>query len=92
MTQKITPERNELSEISSATLDGADCFILSHETSIGKHPIEATTFLAKAIAEAESIYDFEQVYSNVRDEIKTEGEHALNIDLLTSTGAAIAFE
>jgi pyruvate kinase len=30
------PERTELSEISTVTLDGADCFILSHETSVGK--------------------------------------------------------
>lgn len=30
------PERTELSEISTVTLDGADCFILSHETSCGE--------------------------------------------------------
>lgn len=64
------PERTELSEISTVTLHGADSFILSHETSCGKYCVEATTYLAKAIAEAENIYDYDQASTNVRDEIK----------------------
>ena len=48
-----------MTEISTATLEGADCFMLTHETSVGKMPVEATTCLAKAVAEAESIYDYE---------------------------------
>jgi pyruvate kinase len=44
--------------------------ILSHETSCGVNPAVATTFLAKAIAEAENIYDYEQAFCNVREEIK----------------------
>lgn len=54
------PERTELSEISTVTLDGADCFVLSHETSMGENCVEATICLAKAIAEAENIYDYDQ--------------------------------
>ena len=42
-----------------AVLDGADGFILSHETSVGEHPLEATELLAKAISEAEQIFDHE---------------------------------
>jgi pyruvate kinase len=53
------PERAELTEISTATLDGVDSFILSHETSCGSNAVLATTYLAKAIAEAENIYDYE---------------------------------
>lgn len=53
------PERVELTEISTAVMHGADCFILSHETSISKFGAEAVTYLAKGIAEAESIYDHE---------------------------------
>ena len=59
MKKDDEPKRNELAEISSATLNGADCFVLSHETSVGKHPIEATVQTAKAIAEAENIFDYE---------------------------------
>ena len=43
-------------------LDGADAFILSHETSVGKVPTEATIVLAKSIAEAENVFDHEQAY------------------------------
>ena len=86
------PERAEMSEISTATLDGADSFIMSHETSCGKYPEESTNFLAKAIAEAENIYDYEQAFCNVRDEIKKQGHRALSIDVLTTAGCAIAYE
>ena len=45
-----------------AVLDGCDGFILSHETSVGEHPLEATVLLAKAISEAEQIFDHEQAF------------------------------
>jgi|TARA_B110000285_G_C15046559_1_gene574618 pyruvate kinase len=86
------PERTELSEISTVTLDGADCFILSHETSVGDQCVEATICLAKAIAEAENIYDYDQASTNVRAEIKKEGHKANNIDILAATGCSIAFD
>ena len=73
MVGQNVPERNELAEISEATLGGVDGFLLSHETSIGKDPVEATTFMAKAIAEAEGIFDYEQAYVNVKDEVKNKG-------------------
>lgn len=52
----------------------------------------ATTYLSKAIAEAENIYDYEQAFCNVRDDIKKEGHKALSIDVLTSAGCSIAYE
>ena len=39
MLEKEIPDRQDLAEISSATLEGVDCFILSHETSVGKFPV-----------------------------------------------------
>lgn len=73
MTNGTKPLRQEMTEISTATLEGADCFMLTHETSVGKNPVEAATFLAKAVAEAEGIYDYEQAYVNVKDEVKNKG-------------------
>jgi pyruvate kinase len=92
MVNKDQPERTELTEISTATLDGADSFVMSHETSCGLHPVEATNNLAKAIAEAENIYDYEQAFCNVREDIKKQGQKALSIDVLTTAGCAIAYE
>jgi pyruvate kinase len=62
VTNDLNALRNETNDVSSAVIDGADVFILSHETSIGKYPVEATVLLAKSIAEAENIYDHEQAY------------------------------
>ncbi len=58
-----------MTEITSATLDGADGFILSHETSIGENAITSVINLAKSIAEAESIFDHEQAFINTRNDI-----------------------
>jgi len=57
MVANEEPERKEMTEISTACLDGVDSIILSHETSIGKFPINAMNHLAKSIAEAENIFD-----------------------------------
>ncbi len=59
---ETTAARQETQDISNAVLDGADVFILSHETSVGHNPLNATILLAKAIAEAENIYDHEQAF------------------------------
>ena len=53
------PMRQELTEITASTLDGVDCFMLCHETSIGSNATAAVTALAKGIAEAENVFDHE---------------------------------
>lgn len=60
MVSNHMPSRQELADISLATTQGADCFILSHESSIGANPGAAAICLSKAIAEAENIFDYEQ--------------------------------
>jgi len=81
-----------MTEITTATLDGADSFILSHETSVGENPIEAVVNVTKAIAEAENIFDYEQAYINVREDVKAKGVEATNIDILTTSSCGMAFE
>lgn len=58
--------RGEAEDVTSAVLEGADAFMLCHETSIGKYPIDSVIQLAKCIAEGENILDYEQVYQEVR--------------------------
>jgi pyruvate kinase len=52
-----TPSRLELTDISNSVIDGADIFVLSNETAIGHSPLETTQLLAKAIMEAENVYN-----------------------------------
>lgn len=92
MCEKDQPSRQELTEITSTTLDGADAFIMCHETSNGSYSLEAVTSLAKGIAEAENVYDYEQAYTNIREGIKHEGVNAASIDILTTTACKICFE
>lgn len=63
--------------------------MLTHETSIGSNPVNALVALAKAIAEAESIYDYDQAYFNQKKYVTEKGK---NLDILAHTGCQIAFE
>ena len=66
MIQNPQCSRNEATDISQAVLEGVDTFILSHETSIGQNSVDAVIQLSKSIIEAESIYDHEQAFADVR--------------------------
>lgn len=70
MCKSEEPDRKDLAEVSQCVLLGADCLMLTHETSMGAHPMAAITALAKAIAEAESVYDWDQVYINNKEYLK----------------------
>ena len=77
--------RQETQDISQSVLDGADAFILSHETSVGSKGVETTGLLSKAISEAEQVFDHEQAFNVARDASKSEGKSVGVTDMLCST-------
>ncbi len=53
MVENSTPTRAEVTDIAYAIILGADAVMLSEESAIGKHPVEAVTIMEKVALEAE---------------------------------------
>ncbi len=60
MVEQIRPTRAEVTDVSTAVRDGTDAVMLSEETAVGKHPIQAIKVLARILVEAEKEQAFER--------------------------------
>ena len=54
MIEHRLPTRAEATDVANAVLDGTDCVMLSGESAIGRHPIDAVAMLARIAATVES--------------------------------------
>jgi pyruvate kinase len=53
MIENRSPTRAEVSDVANAIYDGTDAVMLSAETSVGKYPVEAVTYMRRIALESE---------------------------------------
>jgi pyruvate kinase len=93
MVHSRRPTRAEATDVANAILDGTDAVMLSQETAVGQHPVDAVAMMARIAERTEEIAPYEdwnerRVHRGVRDpaySIAHSAAHAvreLNLDAL----------
>jgi pyruvate kinase len=63
MVENLRPERAEVTDVANAVLDGSDFVMLSAETAIGHHPVEAVKMMNQILKFTEASFKKNQVAS-----------------------------
>jgi pyruvate kinase len=66
MVKSVRPTRAEVTDVANAIFDGTDATMLSEETSIGKHPLEAVKMMDRIARETEKKLPYELALSEKR--------------------------
>ena len=70
MVNNPTPTRAEVTDIANAIIDGTDAVMLSEETAVGKHPIEAVSVMKKVAVATEKNLPYGTLLDSRRARLK----------------------
>ena len=85
MTERPRPTNAECNDVANAVLDGTDCMMLSSETAKGLYPVESVQTMARIIAEAELVLDYDGHFSAIREEVLSGGKTVSVMEALASS-------
>ncbi len=77
MVSSPRPTRAEVADVANAIFDGTDAVMLSAETSIGKHPVQAVRMMAQIAREIDPALPYEKMLHEKHDLAKGKTDDAI---------------
>ena len=80
MIRSSVPTRAEVTDVANAIYDGTDAIMLSGETSIGQHPVEAVRVMAEVALQAEAALPYEKMLGEKLAHLVRQTDDAISYD------------